>query len=92
MIELAMQRQQSDRANKVSVLQRMRTFVVFLDIKKAFDKVDRSLLIQALGRQICSRLTGALCDLIKGTKCGFMEEDPCKDTNVGTPQGSCLSP
>ena len=74
----------------------MSTTLAFLDLRKAFDTVDRSLLISKLLRILGSRhslnwLKSYLSDRTQATKVnGIISE--MKHIEYGVPQGSILGP
>ena len=65
--------------------------MLFIDYTKAFDKVDRALLInKMLSRGYNPQLVQAIKNLISNTH--VIVDGVQVPTQLGTPQGSCLSP
>ena len=69
---------------------------VFLDLEKAFDMVDRSILIEKLGLY---GIRGVELDLFRSYLSNRKQQvkadhitSSLSSVNIGTPQGSCLSP
>lgn len=66
-------------------------YIIEADISKAFDKIPHSKMMDILKRNIHCTKTLAL--ILSGLKAGFMEGDKLSEIlNIGTPQGSVLSP
>jgi hypothetical protein len=69
---------------------------VFLDIKKAFDRVDRKILLEDLcDNGIQGRMLNAISNLLHGNRYRVFFQDLLSEEYVmdyGTPQGSLLSP
>ena len=70
---------------------RRKRFVVFIDLEKAFDRVDRRILINKMKDQ---NLNPAVIDMIGLTLNNNKAKIENKSivTQVGTPQGDVLSP
>ena len=80
-----------DRLRGTRVAHRTKRFVVFIDFEKAFDRVDRALLIDKLRqRQISDQLTDSICLHFKANQAQINGEDV--RVNIGTAQGAVLSP
>jgi group II intron reverse transcriptase/maturase len=69
---------------------RGRYFVVDGDIQSFFDTIDKSVLMELVGRRICDRR--ALKLLRKWLDAGVMEEGNVRHEATGTPQGGVISP
>ena len=83
--------QEGYRARKVKVIDRTKTFVLFIDFSKAFDKVNRKVLKNMMRRNnINDILVEAVMRLLNNSKVRYNDE--VIETEVGCPQGSCLSP
>ena len=70
--------------------------VLFLDLKKAFDTVDHSILISKLRTHgvksaTCKWLTSYLCGRLQVTRVGRETSEPMR-VDCGVPQGSILGP
>ena len=69
MIEDAKARETRNRAAKTKVIDRVRTFVIYFDLRKAFDAVPRQLLLEKLrGKGVSNQLLEAFRNLLSGTK------------------------
>lgn len=66
------------------------TWVVDLDIEKFFDMVNHDKLISIIREQVNDKTTLHL--LRSFLKAGVMEEGNVSRTDIGTPQGGCISP
>lgn len=72
-------------------MDRRMQYLLFKDFTKSFDKVDRGLLYQKMIRKGYShQLIKAIQNLTNRT--WLMYKDKSIEANLGTPQGSCLSP
>ena len=91
MINIAKQEAQLHRKNMVKVKNRPKTFILFIDFAKAFDKVNRGRLLNKMTQmKFHPQLVLAVKNLIQNT---YMEVQGQKvKTESGVPQGSCLSP
>lgn len=79
------------RNKRVKVCDRVKQYVLFIDFRRAFDKVRRSLSIKKLLEiGMDTDLVFSIQHLLSETKVIFGED--CHLTNIGTPQRSCLSP
>ena len=68
------------------------TYVVFIDLRKAFDSVDRKRLVDILKESgVNGDLVRALANFLTGTAIRYKDEHRV-DTNVGVPQGAVTSP
>ena len=66
-------------------------YLAFLDISKAYDNVDRDLLIiQLIERQIPLPIILNIAKWLRVNK--IMIDEKCLKTEKGVPQGGCLSP
>lgn len=65
-------------------------WVVDADIEKYFDSIDHELLMEAVQKRISDRKMLKL--IRKWLKAGVMEEGTLRATEVGSPQGSVISP
>jgi retron-type reverse transcriptase len=65
-------------------------WVVDADIEKYFDSIDHELLMEAVQKRISDRKMLKL--IRKWLKAGVMEEGALRATEVGSPQGSVISP
>ena len=90
-IDHAKKQQEAYRREKKKVDEREKTFIVCFDFKKAYDNLNRQLLIKKmLNYGINPKLVSVAKKLLTGTK---MEINGVKyETEKGTPQGSTLSP
>lgn len=91
LIQIAKRRQQEYRQLKIPVAERTKTFILFIDFRKAFDKVDRGILVRKmLDMGINPTLVKAFQSLLSNSKVQY--ENEIIDTTVGTPQGTCSDP
>ena len=68
MISLAKTKTQQQRDRKIKVVLRTRQYLTFIDLKKAFDKVNRHKLIQLVHKMgISPNLTVIINDLLSNT-------------------------
>ena len=68
-IQQAKQKEQRNRKEKIPVNKRQRTFVLFIDLKKAFDKVNRQHLLNKMERYgFAGNLIDAIENLIMDTE------------------------
>ena len=82
---------QVQRAEIKSVEAREKCWVLFIDFAKAFDSVDRQILLNKLeNKNIPAYLTHIMAAFLSGTKCSINNE--LIHTNIGIPQGTALSP
>ena len=74
----------------VGIERRKINWILDADIAKFFDRIDRTKLLELLGKRIGDK---RLLRLIgKWTRAGIMEDGQWFDTGRGTPQGSVISP
>ena len=67
--------------------------MIFIDLQNAFDRVDRKRLITKLRtRGISPLIVWAISNLLDDTSHTITEEGSTYSTNIGTPQGSVMSP
>src|ERR1051325_3327903 len=74
----------------VAITRKKVSYVLDADIRGFFDNLDRSWLIKFLQHRVADRRMIRLIQ--KWRDAGVMEEGEWKDTEVGTPQGSVVSP
>jgi group II intron reverse transcriptase/maturase len=74
----------------VAITRKKVSFVLDADIRGFFDNLDRSWLIKFLQHRVADRRMLRLIQKWLGA--GVMEEGEWKDTEIGTPQGSVISP
>jgi RNA-directed DNA polymerase len=74
----------------VGITRKKVSFVLDADIRGFFDNLDRSWLIKFLQHRVADRRMLRLIQ--KWLDSGVMEDGEWKDTEVGTPQGSVISP
>lgn len=71
----------------------MNKFLLFLDLEKAFDTVNREKLIRKLvNKNIDANLVSLIAHLLSNTKLKVNADEPDIIANIGVPQGSPLSP
>ena len=89
-MERAHTREKRRREAKITPNETDKTFVCFVDLKLAFDKVDRDILIQEMIRlQLPIELITLVAKILMNTS---FETDGGTKTNVGVQQGSVLGP
>lgn len=79
------------RARKIKASERPKYFAIFIDLRKAYDRVDRDLLLAKMLDMEIEPQTIAVCSkllLMSAVKSG----DKTVFSKVGVPQGGCLSP
>lgn len=69
---------------------RTHSYVADIDIEKFFDTIDHQRLMEILRKRITDRRFLKL--IWKLLKSGVLEEDGVKENEIGTPQGSIISP
>lgn len=83
--------EQAYRRAKTPNGERVKTYLFFVDLKKAFDKVPRNQLVAKLRHQgIRTSLTETIHSVLQGTKA--IVDDQTIDMDLGVPQGAVLSP
>ena len=83
--------EQSYREARTVNRNRVKTFVLFVDLKKAFDKVPRrNLIIKMLNSGIPTSLVQTVHAMLQGTKAQVGSD--IVNMDVGVPQGAVLSP
>ena len=81
----------AERRRTKKVASRNRQFVVFVDLKKAFDSVDRRKLVATLQKKgFDPLLVGTISNMLTGTVMNY--EGQPTETFVGVPQGAITSP
>jgi retron-type reverse transcriptase len=76
---------------KVKPSDRMQTFIIFVDFQKAFDRVNRKMLLEKLKLMgISEGVVRAIQLLLMNTKARVNDQEI--DIKIGTPQGGVLSP
>ena len=92
--EWVSQAKQEMRRNRNIISQKRRKpdfYVITADLVKSFDRVNRPILIEEMLRlKFNSNLVRAVRELLDGTEMNIKGE--AVKTNIGTPQGSILSP
>src|ERR1017187_8538851 len=74
----------------VAITRKKVSFVLDADIRGFFDNLDRGWLLKFLQHRVADRRMLRLIQ--KWLDAGVMEEGEWKDTEIGTPQGSVISP
>lgn len=91
MLNTAKNRTLEQRQRKVPVKHRTRQYITFIDLKKAFDKVNRYKLVLELNKMgISPKLTVIIKNLLSNTTGTIGNEIIA--TTTGVPQGGVLSP
>ena len=81
----------AERRRTKTISERTKVYVCFLDLKKAFDSVDRVKLVRKLEeRGIAPTLTRTLKDFLSDTVINYQNHRI--ETNIGVPQGAVTSP
>ena len=91
LVQSAKQHAASQRAEVKQVSKRAWQFVLFLDLRKAFDSVDRSKLVKLLQkRRFEPVLTALVHNMLSATVMNY--DGKRTETRVGVPQGAITSP
>ena len=91
LVQAARQHAARQRARFKDISKRSWQFVLFLDLKKAFDSVDRAKLVSLLQRRGFEPiLTATVCNLLSATVMNY--DGNRTETRVGVPQGAITSP
>ena len=79
------------RDQRLPVKKRPGFFLLFVDLKKAFDSVPRALLIRKLLKHDFDKaIIKIIANMLTDTTMSINNEEFA--TNVGVPQGTCLAP
>ena len=90
-VKNAKRTENDQRRNNTKNSKRRKCYLIFFDQKKAFDFVDRSILVQKLiDMGLHNDLVKIIKELLSNTK--TMVDGEYVNTYRSTPQGSCLSP
>lgn len=90
---MAKERAFTDRQTKTPVNKRRKHYILLLDLAKAFDTIDRKLLIQKLiSRGFSPYIVNLVAHMLSHTQHQFESENVKYFSNIGVPQGSVLSP
>ena len=89
-MEQSVDRERSRRAAKIQANDHNKTYVCFIDLKLAFDKVDRDILIQEMIRiKLPVEIITLIAKILMNTS---VDNDGGMKTKQGVPQGSVLAP
>ena len=81
----------NERTRTKTISNRHNQFIAFIDLKKAFDSVNRSKLIEVLlEKQFDKSLISTIKNMLEGTVMNYQGHKT--ETFVGVPQGAITSP
>ena len=82
----------TERAAKITPKKRKNKYIIFIDLKKGLDVVNRLLLIQKLtNRGFSPYIIRLIAHTLSHTKHHLQGDDETYFNNIGLPQGSTLS-